>query len=504
MKRFALIASMAVAFAAVAVATTPQAQASLFGGKAAASPSPSPSPSALPTASPEPPDVAIPRLQAKLKANPNDQQTMVQLASEFLSINRPDLSVQLSQHLLQMGDKTAQVYYLDGYAMEGIGRIENAVADLEQAENLDPSNSGVLANLANLYLRTNRASDAERIAKRAVTLNKDDAQSYSTLGAVYAAEQKFDDARTQFEKAASLDPKDTRPIFQIATTYGQQNNIPMAVQSIDRSLAIDPKDVQALVFKADLYAKQHDDAKTTAAYDDAVVASTDDNQKVAILVRKATYLMDERKTTDAQSVFDQMIAQYPKSAAAHVAYGDFWGAQKNVVNAQQQWQQALNLDKDNSEALLRMAQYAMSQGKMTDAIGYLRHLTQVAPDAQNFAMLGQAYSFTHDYSSSKDACSKSFQIDRQPATLGCIAGADFELRNYKEASQIFDALDNGARGFLEQNPQLLFIAGKSYQQTNQKQKALSAYKRLLSEMRKGTKEYVAVQQAITDLNKKKH
>ncbi len=504
MKRFALIASMVVAFAAAALSTTPSAQAGLFGGgKAAASPSPSPSPSALPTASPEPPDVAIPRLQAKLKANPNDQQTMVELAGQFLGINRPDLAVQLSQHLLQMGDKTAQVYYLDGYSMEQIGRVDNAVADLEQAENLDPSNIGVLSNLTDLYLRMNRPQDAERIAKRAVTLNKDDAQAYSTLGSVYAAQQKFDDARTQFEKAYSLNPKDTRPLFQIATTYGQQNNIPMALQTIDRELALDPKDVQGLVFKADLYAKQHDDAKASAAYDDAVVASTEDGQKVAILIRKATYFMDEKKTAQAQAIFDQMIAQYPKVGAAHVAYGDFWASQKNLPKAQQEWQQALNLNKDDHDALLRLAQLAMSQGKMTDAVGYLKHLTQVAPDAQTFAMLGQAYSFTHDYTNSKDACSKSFQITRQPSTLGCIAGADFELRNYKEASQIFDALDRAARGYLEQNPQLLYIAGKSYQQTNQKQKALSAYKRLLGEMRKGTKEYAQVQQAIANLNKTK-
>src|SRR5579863_9755133 len=121
MKRLVLTITVALgcAFAAFA-ATTPSAQAGLFGGKSA-TPSPSPSPSALPTASPEPPNVAIPRLQAKLKANPNDQQAMAQLAAEFLQINRPDLAVQFTQHLLQAGDKTAQVYYYDGYAQQALG-----------------------------------------------------------------------------------------------------------------------------------------------------------------------------------------------------------------------------------------------------------------------------------------------------------------------------------------------------------------------------------------------
>ncbi|MEO9263429.1 MAG: tetratricopeptide repeat protein, partial [Candidatus Baltobacteraceae bacterium] len=360
----------------------------------------------------------------------------------------------------------------------------------------------ILEALSSLYMRTNKAAEAERIGKRAVTLNKGSAQAYSILGAVYAAEGKFDDARAQFEQAATIDPKDTSPIYQIATTYGQQNNIPMAIQSVGRVLALDPKNVQALVFKADLYAKQHDDTKTPAAYDDAIVAATNDDQKVAILVRKATYFVGEKKTNDAQGVFDLMLAQYPKVAAAHVAYGDFLASQKNLTKAQQEWQAGLAIDPNNSEALLRMAQVSMSNNRMTEAVGYLKRLTQVAPDAQSFAMLGQAYSFTHDYHGAHDACSKSFQIDQQPQTLGCIAGADFELKNYKEATQIFDVLDGRAHGFMEQNPQLLFVAAKSYQQTNQKQKAISAYKRLLTEMKKGTKEYNQVAQAIADLNKK--
>ena len=110
----ALIALVAAGCAVGIAATTPSVQAGLFGGKKApGTPSPSPSPSALPTASPEPPTVAIPRLIAKLKANPTDQLAMAQLAAEYLQVNRPDITLQYTQHLLQMGDKTAQVFYYD-------------------------------------------------------------------------------------------------------------------------------------------------------------------------------------------------------------------------------------------------------------------------------------------------------------------------------------------------------------------------------------------------------
>lgn len=499
MKRFVLLLLIAVAFAIGVAATTPNAQAGLFGGKKpAATPTPSASPSALPTASPEPPSVAIPRLQAKLKANPSDQIAMAQLAAEYLQVNRPDITLQLTQHLLQMGDKTPQVFYYDGVAYEQLGNVNAATYDLEQSTNLDPTNLGILAALADVYLKQNRFSDAERVSKRAVTFNKNEPAAIDTLGSVYAAEQHYDDARAQFETAFALNQKDTSPLFQIATTYAEQDNIPMAIQSIGRVLVIDPRNVQALVFKADLYARQHDDARAVEAYDDAVVASPTDDQKVAIMTRKAGYFITEHKDAQGVAILQQMTTQFPKVPAGFVAFGNYYATQRQYDKAISQWQAALALDPNDSGALLGLGEVSMQIGKLNDSISYLRHYTQLAPNAQGFALLGQAYSRVHDYSGARDACGKSFELERSPVTLSCVAGADFELKNYKEAAQIFDALDRAARQFLDSSPELLYIAAKSYAGSNQCTKAVAAYKKLLPMMKKGTKDYDNVRKGASD------
>ncbi|MGA8474253.1 MAG: tetratricopeptide repeat protein [Candidatus Cybelea sp.] len=497
MKQFALIALVFAGCAIGVASTTPSAQAGLFGGKKA-TPSPSPSPSALPTASPEPPSIAIPRLMAKLKANPNDQLAMAQLAAEYLQVSRPDITLQYTQHLLQMGDKTAQVYYYDGFAEEQLGNASAATYDLEQASNLDPTNFGVLAQLADVYIRTNRFSDAERVAKRAVTFNKNEPAAVLTLGSVYAAEQHYDDARAEFEAAYALNKKDTAPLFQIATTYAEQDNIPMALQTVQRALAVDPRNIQALVFKADLYAKQHDDAHAVEAYDDAVVAASTDDEKVAIMIRKAGYFVQEKKDAQGVAIFQQMVTQFPKVSAGFVAYGGYLAAQRQYGPAVVQWQAALALDPNSSGALLGLGEVSMQAGRLSDSVSYLKRYTQLSPDAQGFALLGQAYSREHDYSGARNACGRSFEIQRSPETLSCVAGADFELRNYREAAQIFDALDRAAKGYLDQNPQLLYIAAKSYAGSNQCSKAAATYKRLLPMMKKGTKDYDTVRQAASN------
>ncbi len=501
MKRIVLtiIVALGCAVASFAV-TTPSAQAGLFGGGSKGTPSPSPSPSALPTASPEPPSVAIPRLEAKLKANPNDQQSAAALAAEYLQVQRPDMTLQITQKLLQTGDKTAQVYYYDGFAQEQLGNVQAAQYDLEQASDLDPTNMGVLSQLADLYIKTKHYSDAERVAKRAVTFNKTEPLALETLGSVYATEGSFDKARAEFEAAYALDTKDVSALYQIATTYAQQNNIPMALQTIDRALAIDPKSVQTLEYKARLYANQHDDAKASAAYDDAVVAAATDDQKVSIMVEKATYFIDEKKNDEGEAILKQATTEFPHVATGFAAYGRFFASQRQWDKANAQWKAALAIDPDNAPTLLMVGTAAQQNGHTTEAITYFKRYVQVSPDAQGFALLGQVYSQVRDYSGARDACGKSFEIQKNPDTLSCVAGADYELKNYKEAAQIFDVLDRFVRGYLDQNAQMLFIAAKSYSAVNQCAKSQDAYKRLMNipGLKQDSKQYAIVRKAAAD------
>jgi cytochrome c-type biogenesis protein CcmH/NrfG len=176
-------------------------------------------------------------------------------------------------------------------------------------------------------------------------------------------------------------------------------------------------------------------------------------------------------------------------------------AQRQPQKAEQEFRQALTVNKDEPGALLDLGEIKLGNRQFTDAIGYLKHLGDVAPSAQAFALLGQAYISTHDYGHARDACSKSFQIQRSPETLGCVAGSDYSLKNYKEAAQIFDVLDANVKAYLNQNPQLLYMMGVSYTQTNQKSKAINAYKRLLKDMKPGTKEYKNIQSSIDVLSK---
>lgn len=500
MKRILLAGSLIAAACGFLAFTAAPATAA----KPAPSPTASPTPLPMPTASPEPPDVAIPRLEARLKANPNDRDAMVGLAQQFLVIGHPEAAVSLTQHLLQIGTKTAQVFYIDASAQSSLGNLQGAITDLEAAADLEPTNLGVLGALANAYVKANRFADAERVANRAVTFNKTDPQAYATLGTVYASEQKWDDARKQYEAAYQLDPKDVTPLMQEAQTWVAQNTIPNALTVIDRALAVDPKNVQVLIYRADLFAKRNDIASSASAYDDAVAAATSDSDKASVMVRKALMYAAAHQPSQAEATFNTAIQQYPAVSSVHVAYGEYFMGTRDQRRAEQQFLAALQSDKNDVNALFDMAQLKEAQGRYMDAVGYLKQLSDVAPSAQTYGLLGQGYIQLRDYSHAKDACSRSFQMDRTPDALACIAGSDFSLKNYKEAAQIFGIIDTQARPYMDRNPQMLYMMGYSYAQDKNKNKALDAYKRLLKMLKPGSTQYKQIETQIASLNAPKN
>ena len=478
-----------------------------LGAQAAKAPAPSPSPSAspapLPTATPEPPDIAIPRLEAKVKADPNDRQSAVELAGYYLNVGRPDRSVPLTQKLLTSGFKTTQVYFIDGVGQESLGHIPQAVADFEQASILDPTNAQVLLRLTDLYLRENRSADAERVAKRALTFNKDDENALINLGLVFAQESKFEEARTQFEAAAKLNPKDATPIVREGQSYVDQKAYDYAVQTFDRALAVDPKNVDALTLKAEVLAGNLNRVNDAiAVYDRLLGIVTDENDKVVVLNREAQTYARAKQSKEAEGAIQKMIAAYPKNVTAHLNAGDYWASTNQLPKAEAEWKAALGIDSKAAPALARLGNLYLGTAQNNTSIDYFKRIADQDPqNAEALFALGRAYSFGRQYTRARDACGRSFDAQRTPQALACVGASDFEVKNYKEASKIFNTLDKNGGKFLEQNPQFIFMAGQSYEKNGQKPQAKVMYKRFLAFVKPNSTAAAQVKKLIADIDK---
>src|SRR6202034_1453129 len=93
-----------------------------------------------------------------------------------------------------------------------------------------------------------------------------------------------------------------------------------------------------------------------------------DGEKVAIMIRKAAYFVQEKKDAQAVAIFTQMTQTFPKVAAGFAAFGDYYASVRQFGRAIAQWQAALAIDSNDSGALLGMGEVAMQSGKLNDSI----------------------------------------------------------------------------------------------------------------------------------------
>lgn len=468
--------------------------------KAVATASPSPVPS--PTATPETLDKQIPRLEAIVKDNPNDKDSMSQLSMDYLQVNRPDLAAQLTQKLIAGGMKTAQIYFVDGESQAMLGKMDLAIASMEQAANLEPTNIQVLQSLTQMYMRSNRPADAERIAKRAVTFNPTSKDAAENYGFVLAAQKKYDEARAQFEDAAKIDPKDPHPIVLEAQTYEDSNALALAMPLLDRALTVAPGNLESLIGKAEVASAQHDVKTSIATYGLILAQTTDNTQKASVTDQMALVYAREKMDTDADATFLKAINDYGSLPPAHVAYGDYLAQKNDKAGAIREWTTAVGPNRDNPEALARLGQAAALNNDFPKAVDFYKRLTEVAAtDPRTFLLLGQAYMANKNWNSARDAFKASFNLSRTPDALVGLAAADQQARNFAEAIQIYEALDKNAAPLVKANPTLILNMGNAYKGANQPQKAKAAYVRFLAFLKPGTQGYGQVKQMIADIDR---
>lgn len=493
------------AFALVVALGAALPAAAQLGGGGRRPPAATPTPSAAPAATPTPESLqaGITRLEAALKANPNDKEAMSQLAGGYLQAGRPDLALQLTQKLLQGGTKSAQIYFIDGSAHASLGRVKEGTASLEQASNLEPTNILILRTLTSLYMQDNRPADAERIAKRALTFNQGSKDAYENYGFVLAAEKKYEEARQQFEAAAKIDPKDPHPIVLIARAYTEENAIALAQQSYDRALAVNPKDVETLVGKAELLAAAHNVKDSVATYNQVLQTQSDDLDKAAIMDEIATVYAREKMDSLADETYRRAIDTYPSITRTHVVYGDYLASKNDKAGAKREWTAALGAKRDNADALQRLGQMAAEDKDLSGALDNFKQLVTVSPnDPRAHFLLGQVLMAQKNYNGARDEFRSSYNLSHTPDAMVALAAADEQTRNFKEAVQIYEALDKGAPDIVKSNPGLLYNLGKAYQAENQPDKAKGAYTRFLAFLKPGSQGYKEVQGLIAGLGPK--
>jgi arylsulfatase A-like enzyme/Tfp pilus assembly protein PilF len=154
----------------------------------------------------EPVAQRVSMLRKAIAEDPTNPTLYNNLGNLFAETGRPGEAMKLYQDALHRGVSTAWLYSRLGSLYLRQGNKADAIASLEVAARLNPSDYESLENLAVAYRTANRTADSERVLNEILKSGEEYPPAYNELG--MAAFQKGDVAAAQgyFEKAARLDP----------------------------------------------------------------------------------------------------------------------------------------------------------------------------------------------------------------------------------------------------------------------------------------------------------
>ena len=441
----------------------------------------SPQPLASPSQSPTPtPEERIATLSQTVRDNPNDKAANAELGELLVETGKAADGRDHLETAVRLGANDAQVWFFIGLADRELDDLPDSISSYERAEILDPGNQAVLSSLVDAYLAAGRVDDAYRIANRAVQLHPTESFSYESLGTVQLTQGKFDEGRATLTRAVAIDPKDTRAQLLIGRSYlSQKNPDPdKALAQFNAILAGDPKNIDALSGKADALASKNDIAGSADAWQQVAKLEPDSVEPEDNI---AQLYLDKKMVDQGRQEFVQAEKDHPKSPEPFALQAEYDARQRNYLLAEKEFEQALALAPGNTSLLFEYGRLELlvlhNYTKAQDA--FSRMVNAQPGNAEALFWLGQAYAAQGQWAQAKDEFQQSFEIARTYPGLFNLGLAYFNLKNYKEARQIFEALA-GHQDKNHPDPQLWFVLGETYRHLGDNKDATAAYKRYLT------------------------
>jgi tetratricopeptide (TPR) repeat protein len=127
-----------------------------------------------------------------------------------------------------------------GAALLELGRVDEAVRELEAALALDETRFATHINLANALLRAGKPEDAMRHADRAVALGAHAARAHMARAQVLAAKEEFEEAYAALQRAVALDARDLTILVMLTEVCSRLDRIEEAEAWCRKAIEVDP------------------------------------------------------------------------------------------------------------------------------------------------------------------------------------------------------------------------------------------------------------------------
>ncbi len=265
------------------------------------------------------------------------------------------------------------------------GRSELANKAMEEyrlAIEADPSSEFLTSGLAELYVKTGRIRDAVLEAQDIIKRDPNNIEAHKLLGRIYL--------RSLGDMPGGGN--------------GSDNVLKLAIEQYEQIVKIEPDNVDDHLLLGRLYRLNNDLQKAESELKIAV--KLDPNSEEAVTTLALLY-SDEGDTSHALQVLSA-VPDTGRSAKLYAALGATYEQRKDYKSAIDAYRHAIQLDRDNLDAIRGLAENLLNDGQVDAALDQYKVIADANPeDAQTYLRISEIYRRQGKYDEALESLKKA-------------------------------------------------------------------------------------------------
>jgi tetratricopeptide (TPR) repeat protein len=337
-----------------------------------------------------------------------------------------------------------------------------AIEEYRLAIDADPTSEYLTSGLAELYAKTGRIRDAVIEAQDILKKDPNNLEAHKLLGRIYL-----------------------RSLGDVQSGSGSDSVLKLAIEQYQEIIKIEPDNVDDHLLLGRLYRLNNDLRKAESEFKIAVKLQPDSEEAVTTLA----YLYNEEGDSARAAEALGAVPDAARSAKLYSALGYTYEQRKDYKQAIAAYRKAIELDRDNLDAIRGLAQNLLNDGQTDAALEQYKIIAESNPeDAQTYLRMAEIYRRNGKFDLALDNLKKAESMVQDSMEVPYNIAAVYQAQGrYDEAAELLqdlvkktDKADN-SYSQSEKNNRSVFLErlGTVYRDNNNEQLALDTFRKML-------------------------
>ena len=309
-----------------------------------------------------------------VKAKPDDADAQVYKGEIELRSGKTNDAVNTLQAVLKNDPDNAVAHYQQGLAFDQLGNANRSEAEWRDAVRLRPDLVEAHRALAGVAIHRKDPGGLAQEADQIIAFQPGAPDGYLLRAVAEIDRKQYSTADEYIHRSLEKEPNNPAAYVQLGNLRMAQNQYAEAQKAYQQGLDQDPNLTDALGGVLNVYQAQKQPDRAIAA----------------------------AKT---------QLARYPKNVGFHIMLGALLEERKDLVGAEQEFKQASDLDKKNSEALVKLGMVQNERGATDQALQTYLDGSKSSPKEITFYLLaGGIYESKQDWDHAKQQYQKALEV----------------------------------------------------------------------------------------------